>query len=71
MEIRTIVQRHERYYMIVTVSHLGGDYPYETRIVLADENAVEPPRPVYTCFYETLSFATKGHDNLVKLWPGP
>jgi hypothetical protein len=70
MEMRTIVQRDAIYYLISTVDHGRGDYPFETTIVRSSTDGYMFS-PIYRCHYLTLTFAMAGHRNLVELWPGP
>jgi hypothetical protein len=66
--LKSIIRRYDGYYLVCTQTCLG-DYPYQTSI-FSSEAMSASNRLVYQCFYRGLDFAVRGHENLVKLWPG-
>jgi len=70
MEMRTIIQRENTFYLISTVDLGKGDFRYQTTIVLSSSEGYIPPAPLYRCHYKTLENAISGHRNVMELWPG-
>ena len=71
MEMQTIVQRIDRYYLISTVDHKAGDWPFVTTIRVVADTPDLPSAPVYRCYHKKEIDAISGHQHLVTLWPGP
>lgn len=67
MEIRSVVQREDRYYLISTLKSNDGDFPYQTSIFYSSADG-ERNYSMYRCYYNSWSEAEKSHANLAQLW---